>query len=220
MSTQRPVVRGGTREKLVERLTYEKYPDPDYMADFLLTYKSFMTPNELLELLRERYNVPMPRDCDTKPKVDEWVKNQREPIRLRILLARDVRDRALRKSADEVARQVVQQLQLRIPNLVPSADLAGQQLAVRLDRDRRIAGLQRFLQGVDQGQVLRDVVRRFADVVRELPEHPAAVLEGHPHAGRTWIAMARPVDMHLTTSNGHRRGRGCGCSFHRSPASP
>jgi hypothetical protein len=48
-----PIVKAGTTEKLIERLVPEKYADPDYLADFLLTYRSFTSPQVILQTLEE-----------------------------------------------------------------------------------------------------------------------------------------------------------------------
>eukprot|EP01087_Luapelamoeba_hula_P024732 TRINITY_DN951_c0_g1_i2.p1 TRINITY_DN951_c0_g1~~TRINITY_DN951_c0_g1_i2.p1 ORF type:complete len:1420 (+),score=271.34 TRINITY_DN951_c0_g1_i2:114-4373(+) len=79
----RPIIRGGTLEKLVQRLTYEKYPDPDFVAAFLLTYRSFTTPPELLALLIARWDVPAPRDAN-ETTLAEFTKAVLEPVRLRV----------------------------------------------------------------------------------------------------------------------------------------
>eukprot|EP01112_Ceratiomyxa_fruticulosa_P003017 TRINITY_DN13423_c0_g1_i2.p1 TRINITY_DN13423_c0_g1~~TRINITY_DN13423_c0_g1_i2.p1 ORF type:complete len:698 (+),score=159.41 TRINITY_DN13423_c0_g1_i2:79-2172(+) len=54
------LVKGGTLEKLVERLAWHKTPDTEFTAAFLLTYRSFTTPTELLNLLIARYNIQAP----------------------------------------------------------------------------------------------------------------------------------------------------------------
>ncbi|EGG23398.1 leucine-rich repeat-containing protein [Cavenderia fasciculata] len=50
------LVRGGTLEKLVLRLSYDKSHDTDFAAAFLLTYRSFTTPADLMEMLIKSYN--------------------------------------------------------------------------------------------------------------------------------------------------------------------
>lgn len=56
----RPLLRGATIEKLVQRMTYEKFPDPEFVVAFLTTYRRYATPSELLDLLMIRYNTPPP----------------------------------------------------------------------------------------------------------------------------------------------------------------
>jgi son of sevenless-like protein len=50
-------VRGGTVEKLVEKLTFHKMPSTDYTMAFLVTYRSFTTPETLFKLLTNRYKI-------------------------------------------------------------------------------------------------------------------------------------------------------------------
>ncbi|GAM23342.1 hypothetical protein SAMD00019534_065170 [Acytostelium subglobosum LB1] len=51
------LVKGGTLDKLVQRLSYDKSHDTDFASAFLLTYRSFTTPLDLLDMLIRSYNI-------------------------------------------------------------------------------------------------------------------------------------------------------------------
>ena len=50
-----PSIRAATISRLVERLAYDRYSDINYLKSFMMTYRSFMTPYQLLEKLTLRY---------------------------------------------------------------------------------------------------------------------------------------------------------------------
>lgn len=78
-----PLIKGGTVIKLVERLTFDKYADTNYLLQFLLTYRSFMEPLELLNLLIERFNYPTPKSASEEEL--EYFRTQiRRPVQLRV----------------------------------------------------------------------------------------------------------------------------------------
>jgi len=66
----KPKVRGGTLEKLIERLTHPSENDPQYLLHFLLTYRSFTDPKELLAILSNRYNMPK-RSSETEVEFEQ-----------------------------------------------------------------------------------------------------------------------------------------------------
>lgn len=101
-----PQIKAATLDKLIERLTYEKYPDPSLVLTFLLTYRSFTNPSTFLSLLDKRYpffknfslnfyyfrltflffftfSIEPPKGMSPKD-IENWKKNVQTPIHLRV----------------------------------------------------------------------------------------------------------------------------------------
>ena len=77
------VIKGGTVEKLVELLTYYKYPSSEFTSAFLLTYRSFTTPSTLLSSLLRRYDEISCPDGLNESQQQLYKRRKITPTRLR-----------------------------------------------------------------------------------------------------------------------------------------
>ncbi|KNZ81297.1 Cell division control protein 25 [Termitomyces sp. J132] len=77
-------VKGGTLRALVERLTAHDQIDPSFNQAFLMTFKSFMTVDELFDLLVARFKVEPPSGL--KPdELEAWKTQKQQPVQLRVI---------------------------------------------------------------------------------------------------------------------------------------
>ncbi|KAJ9050635.1 hypothetical protein DSO57_1012605 [Entomophthora muscae] len=76
-------VRGGTITGLVECLTFHDNWDPNFMATFLLTYRSFVGTSELFRLLFRRFSLEPPAGL-APGEFEVWHEKKLTPIRLRV----------------------------------------------------------------------------------------------------------------------------------------
>ncbi|KIJ60282.1 hypothetical protein HYDPIDRAFT_99030, partial [Hydnomerulius pinastri MD-312] len=77
-------VRGGTVPALVERLTAHEYADPKFSRAFLMTYKSFMTLDDLFNLLVDRFWIQPPPNMSTQ-ELGDWRHFKQTIIRMRVI---------------------------------------------------------------------------------------------------------------------------------------
>lgn len=90
--TSIPTIAQGTLAKLVERVTYHKYTDLALVKQFLTTFRFFAKPREILELLMQRYDIPLPEDLENNTddivKIEIKKRLQKEyikPVQLRVI---------------------------------------------------------------------------------------------------------------------------------------
>ena len=76
-------VKGGTLPALIERLTLHDGLDSNFIATFLLTYRSFTTTRELFTYLFHRFTIQPPMGLDPE-ELEVWTEKKLTPIRLRV----------------------------------------------------------------------------------------------------------------------------------------
>ncbi|KAF7727605.1 hypothetical protein EC973_007366 [Apophysomyces ossiformis] len=76
-------VKGGTLWALVVRLTLQDYLDMNFNNTFMLTYRSFCTSMELLELLEKRYCMTPPEGM-TPEEFEIWTQKKLKLVQLRV----------------------------------------------------------------------------------------------------------------------------------------
>ncbi|KAJ1303388.1 hypothetical protein OPQ81_011580 [Rhizoctonia solani] len=77
-------VRGGTLPALVERLTMHDQMDATFIDAFLMTYKSFTSTKELVQLLIERFQIQPPEGL-SPAELDDWTERKQKPARVRVV---------------------------------------------------------------------------------------------------------------------------------------
>ena len=79
-------VRGGTLTALViAAASHEGRVDSNYLSAFLMTYRTFCTSHELLDVLRDRYLVSPPAEAsESEANLKLWETRKQKPIRARV----------------------------------------------------------------------------------------------------------------------------------------
>jgi son of sevenless len=71
-------------DKIIEYLTNRKDSDNDSLYTFMLCYRSFISPYELIKKLKLRYLTPYPQYMKSSNDQSEWIQSELIPIRLKI----------------------------------------------------------------------------------------------------------------------------------------
>lgn len=127
-------VRGGTVNALVEHLTTHDATNPAYAKAFMMSFKSFMTIDELFDLLVQRFHIQPPSKL-TDDEYKDWAKNKQYIVRMRVLNAFKTM-----VTDDDVLEKEDAHIYDRIREFITSEEVArlpaAKQLAMLLERGR------------------------------------------------------------------------------------
>lgn len=76
-------VKGGTLNALIERLTMHDILDYNFIATFLLTYRSFCSTDDFFDMLVKRFMIQPPEGL-TSEEFEVWQEKKQTPVRLRV----------------------------------------------------------------------------------------------------------------------------------------
>ncbi|KZV81038.1 ras GEF [Exidia glandulosa HHB12029] len=77
-------VRAATLPALIERLTLHEHRDAMFIDTFMLTFKSFATPDEVLDLLIQRFFI-QPPDGLSDAQFNLWAEKKQKVVQLRVI---------------------------------------------------------------------------------------------------------------------------------------
>lgn len=77
-------IKGGSKEALVSHLTHHENFYSNFNSAFLVTFSTFMTLGELINLLILRFNIEAPEGLSYE-EYNTWINKKQNPIRLRVL---------------------------------------------------------------------------------------------------------------------------------------
>ncbi|KAH9446107.1 hypothetical protein MJO29_012441 [Puccinia striiformis f. sp. tritici] len=77
-------IRGGTPRGLVVKLTSHEGPDVPFLRVFLMTYRTFTTSHDFLDLLIERYHQPPPPNLLAE-ELQLWTDQKQKVIKIRVI---------------------------------------------------------------------------------------------------------------------------------------
>uniref|UniRef100_A0AAY4AM11 Son of sevenless homolog 1 n=1 Tax=Denticeps clupeoides TaxID=299321 RepID=A0AAY4AM11_9TELE len=168
-----PIIKAGTVLKLIERLTFHMYADPNFVRTFLTTYRSFCKPQELLDLLIERFDIPEPKPTETDQMAME---NGDQPVSAELKRFR---------------KEFVQPVQLRVLNVCRHW---VEHHFYDFERDAQLLRrLEEFISTV-RGKAMRKWVESITKIIQRKKQAQA---NGQSH-NITFESLPPPIEWHIS----------------------
>ncbi|KAM9315876.1 son of sevenless homolog 1 isoform 2-T2 [Gastrophryne carolinensis] len=170
-----PIIKAGTVVKLIERLTYHMYADPNFVRTFLTTYRSFCKPQELLNLLIERFDIPEPEP--------------RDPEAYRIAMENG--DQPLSSELKRFRKEYVQPVQLRVLNVCRHW---VEHHFYDFERDADLlVRLEEFI-GTVRGKAMKKWVESITKIIQRKKQAQA----NGPSHNITFESLPPPIEWHIS----------------------
>ncbi|KAF5401060.1 putative ras GTP exchange factor son of sevenless, partial [Paragonimus heterotremus] len=170
-SVEIPVIRAATMLKLIERMTYHAYFDSKTVGVFLMTYRRYIQPLTLLELLIDRFNVPEPDFAEAAEQASVASGEIDSPITIAVRLEKRFRSMYKRRVQYRVLNFLIKWV--KDPSFYKLDILPNQALRERL---------WRFLDSVDARNLANNVANirkslrgdriRLRQTIEQLPPEP------------------------------------------------
>lgn len=167
-----PIIKAGTVLKLIERLTFHMYADPNFVRTFLTTYRSFCKPQELLDLLMERFDIPEPKPTEADQ------------------MAMENGDQPLSAELKRFRKEFVQPVQLRVLNVCRHW---VEHHFYDFERDTQLlCRLEEFI-GMVRGKAMRKWVESITKIIQRKKQAQA----NGPSHNITFESLPPPIEWHI-----------------------
>ncbi|XP_031419986.1 son of sevenless homolog 1 isoform X1 [Clupea harengus] len=168
-----PIIKAGTVLKLIERLTFHMYADPNFVRTFLTTYRSFCKPQELLDLLIERFDIPEPKPTEADQ------------------MALENGDQPLSAELKRFRKEFVQPVQLRVLNVCRHW---VEHHFYDFERDPQLLRrLEEFI-----GTVRGKAMRKWVESITKIIQRKKQVQANGPSHNITFESSPPPIEWHIS----------------------
>lgn len=134
-------IRAGTLPALIERLTLHESMDPAFNSTFMMTYRSFATAEQFVDLLKKRYTMTPPPGL-TPEQLQDWQEHKQTPVKLRVFNTfKTWVDQHLRDDQDSEALDAIETFVTTVMANDPQLQMPIKHLIKAIERRRTTRGV-------------------------------------------------------------------------------